>query len=35
MRHPQPSHRQFDLFAPKATRVPMAATERDEAIAAW
>jgi hypothetical protein len=26
MRHPQPSHRQSDLFAPKAPRVPMAAT---------
>ena len=28
MRHPQPSHRQSDLFAPKAPRMPMAATER-------
>ncbi len=28
MRHPQPSHRQSDLFAPKAPPVPMAATER-------
>ena len=28
MRHPQPSHRQSDLFALKAPRVPMAATER-------
>ena len=27
MRHPQPSHRQSDLFAPKAP-LPMAATER-------
>ena len=27
MRHPQPSHRQSDPFAPKA-RVQMAATER-------
>ena len=25
MRHPQPSHRQSDLFALKAPRVPMAA----------
>ena len=28
MRHPRPSHRQFDLFAPKAPPMPMAATER-------
>ena len=28
MTHPRPSHRQSDLFAPKAPPVPMAATER-------
>ena len=28
MRNPRPSHRQFDLFAPKAPPVPIAAFDR-------
>ena len=32
MRHPQPSHRQSDLFAPRALPVPMAASERTKLL---
>jgi len=32
MRHPQPSHRQSDLFAPKDPPVPMAASERTKLL---